>query len=92
VAEPLLHDLGSPRKGPNVWGIKMVVTTQMTAGTVLVGNFATAAKLFVREEPRIETSRGGAAEFNANISLIRAEVRLALAVVRQTALVKITGM
>lgn len=76
----------------NVWGIKTLVTTKQPAGTLLVANLASAAKAYIREVPRVETYIGGAAEFAANVSLIRAEERLALTVVRPTAIVKVTGM
>jgi HK97 family phage major capsid protein len=76
----------------NIWGTKVVVTTGMTAGTALVANLASAAKIYLREPARIDTSRGGAAEFTANIGLIRAEERLALTIVRPNSIVKVTGL
>jgi HK97 family phage major capsid protein len=77
-------------QSPNIWGIPLVTTTQMTEGVVMVANLKSAAKVYVRQTPTIETSRGGREEFYANVSLIRAEERLALAVVRPTAICTIT--
>ncbi len=76
----------------NIWGIPTKVTTKQPVGTALVGNMAASTKVYVREAPRLETSRGGAAEFAANVSLIRAEERLALTVIRPTAICKVTGL
>jgi hypothetical protein len=58
----------------------------MPVGTVLVGNLQAAARVYVRESPRIDFSLGGRDEFIHNITLCRAEERLALAVVRPTAI------
>lgn len=76
----------------NIFGIKTVLTTQMTIGVALVANLASAAMVYLREAPRLETSRGGADEFNANVSLIRCEERLALTVPRPSSIVKVTGL
>jgi hypothetical protein len=58
----------------------------MTEGVVLVANLKAAAKVYVRQARRSKPSRGGRQEFYANVSLIRAEERLALAVVRPSAI------
>jgi HK97 family phage major capsid protein len=89
--EYLASDPLSPQSN-NVWGIKTLVTTKQPVGTALVCNLASAAKAYIRESPRVETSMGGAAEFAANVSLIRAEERLALTVVRPTGIVHVTGL
>ncbi|MDP9235169.1 MAG: DUF1326 domain-containing protein [Actinomycetota bacterium] len=76
----------------NIWGVPTLVTSKLTQGTALVANLASAAVVFVRESPRLETFIGGSAEFAANVRMIRAEERLALTVVRPAAIVKVTGL
>lgn len=77
----------------SLWGIPVLATTAIAAGTAMVANLAEAAKVYLREGPRLEVNPlGGAAEFIANQTLIRAEERLALAVQRPTAIVKVTGL
>lgn len=49
---------GDPRTAPSyeLWGLPVAVTTQIAAGTALVGAFADACETFVRWAPRIETN------------------------------------
>lgn len=80
--------------GPaTLWGVPVVVTTRIAAGTGMVANLKEAARVYVREAPRLEVNPlGGEAEFKANLTLIRAESRMALAVARPKAIVKVTGL
>lgn len=81
--------------GPvRLWGTPVLVTNRIAAGTALVGNLKEAARAYVRQGPTLDVAPlgGGTAEFIANQTLIRAEERLALAVVRPTAIVKVTGL
>ncbi|MDP9343041.1 MAG: phage major capsid protein [Actinomycetota bacterium] len=76
-----------------LWSAPVVLTTQMPAGTGIVANLKLAATAYVRESPRVDTNpNGGLAEWKANIVLFRAEERLALAVERPKAIVKVTGL
>lgn len=75
-----------------LWGLPAVVTTKMTQGTAMVGNFDLGTRLHMRESPRIESSLGGLTEFTTNVMLFRAEERLALATPRPAALCKVTGL
>ncbi len=88
--------LADPMSPPpfSVWGAKVVVTNRISVGSALVGNLKEAARVYLREAPKLEIAPmgGGTAEFVQNQTLIRAEERLALAVVRPTALVKVTGL
>jgi hypothetical protein len=63
----------------------------MEEGTVLVADLRSAAVVHLRQTPTVETSRGGYDEFVHNVSLFRAEERLALAIVRPSALCLVTG-
>jgi HK97 family phage major capsid protein len=78
---------------PRLWGVPVVLTTAMPENSALVANLKDAARAYVRQTPTLEVQPGGGtAEFIANQTLIRAEERLALAVVRPTALVIVTGV
>ena len=60
----------------------------------MVATLKEAARLYVRHAAVLEVAPmgGGAAEFIANQTLVRCEERLSLAVIRPTAIVKVTGL
>jgi HK97 family phage major capsid protein len=68
--------------GESLFGVPVVVTTAMTEGTALVGAFQTCAQIFRRSGLTVETSNSHANFFRENLTAIRAEERLALAVYR----------
>ncbi len=81
--------------GPEMlFGMKVVATTKMTLNTALVGNFAEAARIYLRMPPTVDVAQlgGGSVEFIANQTLVRCEERLSLAVPRPTSLCSITGL
>ena len=89
----LVADPAAP--GPeSLFGMRVVPTTKITLNTALMGNFAEAARIYVRQPPVVEIhpNAGGTVEFVANQTLARAEERLALAVPRPTSLISITGL
>lgn len=68
-----------------------MVTSAITAGTVLVGTFRTAAQLFLRNALTVEASNSYSADsFQRNMTPIRAEQRAALAVYRPAGFSKVT--
>lgn len=73
--------------GNSLWGLPVVVTNAIAAGTFLVGDFNRAAILFDREQPTIEVSRHHGNNFEKNMVTIKANNRLALVVTNPTALV-----
>jgi HK97 family phage major capsid protein len=75
-----------------LWGKKVVLTTQMTAGTALVGSFGEGAIAFVRDGIRVEMANQGTTQFTNNTVLVRCEERLTVGVVRPTCFVKVTGL
>lgn len=78
---------------PNMlWGLPVVVTTAATAGTALVGAFRTAAQVYRRNTLTVEASNSHASFFTSNLTAIRAEIRVALAVFRPAAFCTITGI
>jgi len=77
-----------------LWGVRSVVqTTTVPAGTALVGCFATGgAQLFLRGPVRIDISPSHSDFFIKNLLAVRAEQRLALAVLREAAFGTVTGL
>lgn len=82
---------GGPFTGPygngeirpdSLWGLRVVVTSAIAAGTVLVGAFSTAAQIFRKGGITVEASNSHSDYFQKNKTAIRAEERLALAVYR----------
>jgi HK97 family phage major capsid protein len=74
---------------PRVWRMPVVDTPAMTEGTGLVGAFGTGAQLYDREEASIRISEQHSDFFVRNAIVILAEQRLALAVKRPEAFVKV---
>lgn len=75
---------------PKIWRIPVVETPAITEGTALVGAFGTGAQLYDREQASIRISEQHADFFVRNAIVILAEQRLALAVKRPEAFVKVT--
>lgn len=79
--------------GPQrLWGLPVVVTTNMTENTALVGGFKMGAQIFRREGIRVESTNSDASDFQYNRIAIRVEERLALAMYRQKAFCTVTGI
>ena len=77
----------------NLWGVRVVVTSAIGgAGTALVGAFSQAASLYRRSGISVEATNSHSTWFADNISALRAEERLALAVFRQSAFTVVTGL
>ncbi|PIO96854.1 phage major capsid protein [Pleomorphomonas carboxyditropha] len=68
--------------GQNLWGLPVVDTNAMPAGKFMVGAFNIAAQVFDREDAAVEVSTEDSDNFRKNMITIRAEERLALAVMR----------
>lgn len=92
---------GGPFTGPygnggiNVqtyWGLPTVVTQAMTENTVLLGAFSTAAQVFRRSGITVDMTNSDGSDFLSNITTVRAEERLALAVYRESAFGTVTGV
>jgi len=74
---------------PRVWRMPVVDTPAIAEGTGLVGAFGTAAQLYDREQASIRISEQHSDFFVRNAIVILAEQRLALAVKRPEAFVKV---
>lgn len=84
---------GDPSKTatPALWSIPVVATTAITEGTMLIGDFPMAAQVWDRQQMSVELSREHSDNFTKNMVTILAEERLALAVYRPSALIKINA-
>ena len=75
---------------PRLWRIPVVETPAIDEGTALIGAFGTGAQLYDREQASIRISEQHADFFVRNAIVILAEQRLALAVKRPEAFVKVS--
>jgi HK97 family phage major capsid protein len=84
-----------PFREPNalsLWGVPVALSSRITAGTALVGAFATGGQIFRRGGVRVDATNAHADFFVKNLVAIRAEERLALAVYRPAAFGLVTGL
>ena len=72
---------------PMLWGLPVVVTNSLTAGTFLVGAFNMAAQIWDRQDAIVEMSLEDSTNFQKNMVTIRCEERLAVTIYRATAMV-----
>jgi len=75
---------------PRVWRLPVVETPAIAEGTALVGAFGTGAQLYDREQANIRISEQHSDFFVRNAIVVLAEQRLALAVKRPEAFVKVS--
>ncbi|NWL34436.1 phage major capsid protein [Paenarthrobacter nitroguajacolicus] len=80
---------GIPQQ-PGLWGQNTIVTSAIAAGTVLVGAGKQAATVYRKGGVRVEATNSNEDDFNYNRISIRAEERIALAVRKPSAFVKVT--
>lgn len=80
--------IGNPQGtiAPTLWGLPVVATQSIAAGTFLTGAFRLGAQLFDRWDARIETGYVND-DFTRNLVTILGEERLALAVYRPEAFI-----
>lgn len=82
--------VGQPR-GANpatLWNLPVIATTQMSDGTFLVGDFQAAGFIADRQSPTLDIATTDQDDFVRNMTKMRMEERLALAVTMPAALVK----
>jgi HK97 family phage major capsid protein len=75
---------------PRIWGLNVVTTTAISAGTAVVGAFRMGATLFDRQQTQVLVTDSHADYFIFNKLVILAEMRAALAVWRPKAFTRIT--
>lgn len=78
--------------GDRLWNMNVVVTSNITVGTALLGNFSQGAAVFRKGGLRVEASNSHSTFFQTNTVAIRAEERLALCVYRPTAFTAVVGL
>jgi len=95
---PLLASYGGPQGpagafgGERLWGMRVVVSSNITVGTALVGAFREGAAVFRKGALTVEATNSHGTYFQSNITALRAEERLALAVYRPSAFVAVTNL
>jgi HK97 family phage major capsid protein len=77
---------------PAVWGLKTVVTTNISAGTILLGSFAGGGQIFDREGLHMDTSETDASDWSENRIAVRLEERLTQAIFRPSCFHLITAI
>lgn len=65
-----------------LWGLRVVITPAVTAGTMVVGGFQECAQVFRRQGVTVEMTNSNSTDFENGLVTVRAEERLALAVYR----------
>jgi HK97 family phage major capsid protein len=80
----------APSNLDQLWGLRVVVTTAIAQGTVLVGNFSQCAQVFRRQGIQLEMTNSNVDDFVTNLITLRCEERLALAVYRPAGFGKVT--
>jgi HK97 family phage major capsid protein len=65
-----------------LWGLRVVITPRIAAGTILVGSYAECGQFFRRMGITVEMTNSNEDDFKNNLILVRAESRSALAVYR----------
>lgn len=82
--------IGDPKAegDSRIWGLPVVRTQAMAAGSFLTGAFRLGAQIFDRQDATVEVSTEDSDNFRKNLVTILAEERLALAVYRPEAFVK----
>lgn len=75
--------------GPlNLWGVPVIVSRYMAAGSYLTGQFNPYSQIFDRDEAAVEVADQNQDDFIRNLVTVRAEERLALAIYQPGAFAK----
>ena len=81
---------GGVMEQPPLWGLRTVVTSSIAQGTVLVGAFKAASKVFRKGGIRVDSTNSHVDDFTNDKITIRLRERLGLQVKYPAAFVKIT--
>lgn len=84
------YGVGGVPEQPPVWGLRTVVSPAVEIGAPVVGAFNTAATLYRKGGVAVEASNSNEDDFTSGLVTVRAAERLALAVRRPAAFMKIT--
>lgn len=75
---------------PGLWGLRTIVTPAVAAGTAVVGAFKSGGQVFRKGGITVDSTNSDGDKFRSNISTVRAEERIALAIYRPAAFYKLT--
>jgi HK97 family phage major capsid protein len=75
-----------------LWGYQVIESNHVTAGTALLGGFRRYARIPIRGGVTVEMSNENASNFEQDVWTIKASVRATLAVRREAAFTKVTGL
>lgn len=75
---------------PGVWGLRTVVTPAVPAGTAVVGAWQVGGAVFRKGGITVDATNSDGEKFRSNITTIRAEERVGLAIYRPAAFVEVT--
>jgi HK97 family phage major capsid protein len=78
--------------GSEIWGVRVVLSSVVGAGTALVGNFGQAAHIWRRGGVSVDASNSHSDYYVRNLSMLRAEARLGLGVYRPVAFTEVRGL
>ncbi|ADB76167.1 phage major capsid protein [Geodermatophilus obscurus] len=78
--------------GTTVWGLPVALSMALPVNTAIVGAFRSQAQVFRRSGLVVEASNSHADYWTHNLTSIRAELRVALAVFRPSAFVRLAGL
>ena len=81
---------GGIMQQPLLWGLRTVVSASIPKGTVVVGAFSTAAKVFRKGGVRIESTNSHGDDFTNDQITVRLRERLGLQVKYPAAIAKVT--
>ena len=73
--------------GPQIWGVRVVPSNSIAAGTFLVGAFGMGAQIWDRMDASVQISFENDTNFVKNMATLLAEERLALTVYRPSAFI-----
>jgi HK97 family phage major capsid protein len=83
------YGVGGQSNVDSIWGLKVVQSPRIAAGTALVGGFQEAGQLFRRQGITVEMTNSNEDDFKKNLVTVRATSRSALAVYRPGAFGKV---
>lgn len=77
------------RMARRLWGLPVVVSTGITAGIGVLGDFTGSARLYVTEDARVDWSENVSDDFSRNLMRFRCEARVGFGVTRPLAFVNV---
>lgn len=85
-----IYIAGNPNDNlaPILWGVPVLLTTEIAAGKAIAGNFGGYARLAVKRGVEVSISSEHASYFAQGVKAVKAEMRAALALLREGAFAK----